>query len=55
MRRRYPALRFYGLRGTHLGTGYVSYLGDRVVGQVDRRMCLARQPNSLAFSDMLRM
>jgi hypothetical protein len=55
MRTRYPALRFYGLRGTDVGTGHVSYLGDRVVGQIDRRMCLARQPKSLAFSDRPRM
>src|SRR2546423_11273612 len=31
------------------------YLGDRVAGQIDRRMCLARLPKSLAFSDMSRM
>jgi tricarballylate dehydrogenase len=40
---------------THVDTGHVSYLGDRVVGQIDRRMCLARQPKSLALSDMRRM
>src|SRR6478736_4745646 len=50
-----PALRFYGLRGTHVSTGSASYLGDSVVGQIDRRMRLARLPNSLAFSDMPRM
>ena len=42
-------------RCTHVGTGHASYLGDRVVGQIDRRMCVARLPKSLAFSDMPRM
>jgi len=49
------AFRFYGSRGTHVGTGHASCLGDRFAGQIDRRMCLARLPKSLAFSDKSRM
>jgi hypothetical protein len=37
-----------------LSAGHAAYLGDRVVGQLDRRMCLARLSKSLAFSDMPR-
>jgi hypothetical protein len=31
------------------------HLGDRVGGQIDRRMCFARLPKSLAFPDIPRM
>src|SRR6516162_7181601 len=34
-------LRFHWLRNAHIGAGHTSYLGDGVVRQINRRMCLA--------------
>src|SRR5215831_8765020 len=34
-------LRFRWLRDAHVGAGHTSHLGDRVVRQIDRCMCLA--------------